>query len=65
MDHGHPDAWDYPLAVVSDEAAMIRKRINTLSVTDAILLQHAAGSIMSTEMGEQFHALTKRIMTGD
>lgn len=65
MDHGHPDAWDYPLAVLADEVEIVRMRVNAQSVTEAILIQHAAGSIMSKEMGESFQALITRIMAGE
>lgn len=28
LDHGHPDAWRYPLGMLRDEEQLIRQRIN-------------------------------------
>jgi hypothetical protein len=36
VDHGHPDAWTYPLGRVSDEVALVVERLNGLAVTNAL-----------------------------
>lgn len=66
MDHGQPadDVWSWPLGRISDEAEIIRDRINRQMASEAILIQGAAGSIISKEMGETFAQLIAQ-MTGD
>lgn len=55
--NGHPDALDYPLGMVSDEAELIVERQNRNLATGAILMQAAVGSTQYKEMGEVFRQL--------
>lgn len=55
--NGHPDAHDYSLAVLADEAALVIERLNGRSATDALAFQAAAASIMSKEGGEAFKSI--------
>jgi hypothetical protein len=64
VDRGHPEAWDYPLGRVADEAELIARRDNDRIATEAVMLQAAAGSIMSKEAGEVFQKLVGRL-TGE
>lgn len=61
LDHGHPDAWEYTLGQLADEAALIVQRINGQAVTDALLLQNAAASVLSKEGAKQFKKLIKQL----
>ncbi len=55
--NGHPEAMNYPLGMVSDEAELIVERQNRNLATGAILMQAAVGSTQYTEMGEVFRQL--------
>lgn len=57
LDHGHMDAWHYPLGRVADEVDVVERRGNVRIATEAVLMQAAAGSIMSSEMGTEFKRL--------
>lgn len=58
LGHGHPDAGLYPIAMVRDEAAIVRHRLNMLMVTDATLTQAAILSALSEEGGKFFKELS-------
>lgn len=57
LDHGHPDAGLYPIAMVRDEAAIIRHRLNHEMVTIATLNQGAILSALSEEGAKYFKSL--------
>lgn len=48
MDHGHPDAFHYPIAMVWDEATIIGERLKATLVTEAILVQAATATTGNT-----------------
>jgi hypothetical protein len=58
MANGHPEARRYPLGLVFDEAAFVEERENTRIVTESVLIQLAAASIMSKQARSAF---TKRL----
>lgn len=57
--NGHPEAWRYPLGMVMDETNLVHERENNRLTTEAILLQLAAGSIVSTKAGKEFTKMLK------
>lgn len=58
MANGHTEARHYPLGMVFDEAALVEERENGRIVTEALLLQSAVGSILSSKAKTAF---TKQI----
>lgn len=62
--NGHPEADDYPLGYLGDEAKLIADRLNGQIVTEAVLLQAAAASIMSKEGGKLFTKLIENLQEG-
>lgn len=57
---GHPNAPLYPICMLWHETAIARARVHQEFVTQAILFQHAAASIMSPkEGGKEFKKLVK------
>lgn len=58
MANGHPEARHYPLGMVHDEAALVEERENGRIVTEAMLLQTAVASILSSKAKTAF---TKQI----
>lgn len=58
LDHGHPDAGLYPIAMVRDEVAIIRHRLNMEMVTTATLTQGAVLSVLSEEGSKYFKELS-------
>jgi hypothetical protein len=59
LDHGHPHAGLYPIGRVWDEASLVVERENRRLKTEAILIQAAAGSIISEQVGKQFDELVE------
>lgn len=47
MAQGHPDAWDYPLAFMWNEARIARDRINGQTATEATLLFQTIQAVWS------------------
>lgn len=45
LDHGHPDAWSYPVGFLFEEAAVVRERLDGLLATQAGLMQMALCSV--------------------
>jgi len=52
LDHGHPEAWEYPLGLVDDEARLVIDRLNSQSITAALGFQAAYVSAR-VERGEE------------
>ncbi|AAQ63365.2 tail length tape measure protein [Burkholderia phage BcepNazgul] len=50
MAEGHPDAWDYPLAVLWNESRISRQRINGLIATEALLTYAAIFAVWSGDV---------------
>ena len=59
MANGHPEAWSYPLGMVIDESNLVTERENSRISTEAIILQLAAASILSTQAGKEFTKTVK------
>lgn len=64
IEHGHSQARRYPLAMLWEESQLVVERINQMEVTRAILLQHAAGSIVSKKGQKAFQKLLKELSPG-
>lgn len=58
---GHPNASRYPLGAVLDEHSLVSKQINSRIVTEAVLFQLAASSILSKKAGQAFEKQIKRL----
>lgn len=65
LSEGHADARRYPLWMLWDETRIVRERNNAVMVTNAVLLQMAAGSLFSKDAGKAFEKLVKRLADGD
>lgn len=61
LDHGHPEARLYPLGMLWDESNLVIERVNGATVTEANLLQHAIGSILSKKSGTHFQKMIRDI----
>ncbi len=44
LDHGHPDAPDYPLAFMWEESQLVVERINSMLATETSLLDAAVST---------------------
>ncbi|MNK37380.1 hypothetical protein D3C87_559460 [compost metagenome] len=60
VDHGHPEAMQYPIAMLWDESDLVIERLNGQAITQAVLFQMAAGSLLSKDAAREF----KKIVTG-
>jgi len=60
LDHGHPKAMHYPIAMLWDESELVVERLNSQAITEAILFQMAAGSLLSKDAAREF----KKMVTG-
>lgn len=56
LDHGHPQAFFYPVWLVSAEAELVAKRISAQMATQASLLQMAISTIPNMSVK---HSATK------
>lgn len=65
LSEGHVDARRYPLWMLWDETRIVRARNNAAMVTNAVLLQMAAGSLFSKEAGKAFEKVVKGLQDGD
>lgn len=61
LDHGHPDARLYPLGFLWDEYCLVIERVHGRILTEANLLQHAIGSILSKKSRTEFSKLMKSL----
>lgn len=59
--NGHPDAREYPLAVLFDESSIVVERLNGMEVTRAILLQQAVSSLLSKEGSKSFKEVVEKL----
>jgi hypothetical protein len=59
--NGHPDAWEYPLGMVWDEARIVVDRDNGMEATRAVLLQLAVSSVLSKEGGKAFREQIEKL----
>jgi len=64
LEHGHPEARDYPAGMVTDEVELIVDRINQSTVTNTVLMQLAVGSILSKEAGAALSKVIKGLQDG-
>lgn len=61
---GHPDAYDYALGMLSDEASLVIERVNGQEATRATLLQVAVASVVSKDAGRLFRESIDRLTDG-
>lgn len=54
LDHGHPDAWRYPLWLVMEEAEIVDRRINIQTANHFSLLQKTLLSIPNENVKARF-----------
>lgn len=64
LERGHSQAARYPLWRLWMEAEIVKDRIHGLLVSEAILFQHAAASIMSKEGAKAFKELVETLTNG-
>lgn len=64
MANGHPDAAEYPLCRMWEEAGYVVQRINGQYATEALVLQVTAISVMHKGGGAEFKKLIKRLTDG-
>jgi hypothetical protein len=62
MANGHADAWQYPLGMVSDEAALVVSRDNARIASEAIVLKAAMSAVISDAGGKHFNELVDSLM---
>lgn len=62
--NGHPDARDYPVHRVWEEAELVVDRVNKDLSTETLLLQMAVSSLFSKEAGQEFQKIIKRLSDG-
>ncbi|QPZ53311.1 tail protein [Achromobacter phage vB_AchrS_AchV4] len=60
LDHGHSEATEYPIGMLWDEGDLVVERLNGQAITEAVLFQMAAGSLLSKDAAREF----KKIVTG-
>jgi hypothetical protein len=58
---GHANAPLYPICMLWHETAIARSRVHQEFVTQAILFQNAAASIMSKDGAKEFKKLVKTL----
>ena len=61
LDHGHPEARDYPLGMVNSECNFVNERINARIVTESKLIQMAIGAALSKEGTKLFNEVTAKM----
>lgn len=64
LEHGHVHAALFPLWRLWVEAEIVRDRVNGLLVSEAILIQHAVGSLLSKEAAKSFKELVENLNDG-
>lgn len=64
MQHGHPDAGDYAVHRVWEEAQLVVDRVNQNLSTETLLLQMAVSSLFSKEAGKDFQDIIMRLSNG-
>lgn len=64
LEHGHVHAAVYPLWRLWMEAEIVRDRVNGLLVSEAVLIQHAVGSLLSKEAAKSFKELVESLNNG-
>ena len=70
LDHGHPDAWSYPVGQVFVEADFVVRRMNVRSANEALLAQMAVSTIpnqavkitATKSISKLFHEQIKRLL---
>lgn len=64
IDHGHPDAAEYPLGLVFDEARLVEDRLNGYFATNAVLTQMAVSALFSKDAGKAFQEMVTDLIEG-
>lgn len=65
MAHGHRLARHYPLAMVGQEARIVRRRVNNQLVTESTLMQACIGAVMNGRAGaKHYNELIKELNRG-
>lgn len=64
MANGHPDAVQYPIHKVWEEADLVTSRLNQVMATETLLLQMAVSSLFNKEAGREFSKIIKRLTDG-
>jgi len=72
LDHGHPEAWSYPLGFLWLESTLVSDRVNALAAQQAQLMQLAVSTIPNmsvkssgTKSMLELFRKTMKMMTGD
>lgn len=64
LSQGHPDAAEYPVHRVWEEAHLVTSRLDQATATETLLLQMAVSSLFSKEAGREFQKIIKRLTDG-
>lgn len=59
--HGHPDAGDYPIAMVFDEASLVVDHLNRQQATLGVVIQ-AATATTGMAAGREANALFRKLV---
>ena len=60
--HGHPQAGNYPIGLLTDESSLVVDMLNRKAATETVLQQMAISAIFSKEAGEEFGKHIKKLM---
>lgn len=61
LDHGHPEAADYPICVLWAEVRLAKERIDGQLATQMLLTQTAIASMFAKEAGRSFKEMIERL----
>ncbi len=50
MAEGHPDSWDYPLALLWNESRIAQQRINGVLATESLLIYEAIAAVYTGKL---------------
>ena len=65
LDHGHFHANRYPLARVSEEARIVRDRMNHVMASESLLLYACLGAVLNGKAGwENYDSIIKGLING-
>lgn len=62
--HGHPDADEYPVARVWEEAQMVVKRQNQMAATGVGLFQMAVSAMLDKDAGKKLRETLEGLTDG-
>lgn len=61
VDHGHPQANRYPVPMLKAEERLVVQRLNQRTVTEAVMIRRAIGSVLSAEGGKDFNEAVEEL----